>query len=328
MRFSAVLSVFFLGFGAMLVSQNRLVLAQVGGQQGAGQRQPYVQRQPGAGTPNWGGRGGQPPAAGQGTPPTRQWQPPATGQGAPPVRPGRPAPPEAQPVRPAQPPVVQRQQQPTGPLVQPFGEPSPTAAPAAGFGQRVAAPGSLGARNTNVARQQRDTQAEQQAAVQAARNANVVKQTAAYDNILPAVRNNSVFSWFFEYDVDQDAQLTMMEYVNGRGGTWTEEIAYEFTQFLDRNGDGFVTMDEALLSIKEDDQKKAKEAQEQQAAAGPQSRPQPGQPSAAGRRPGPPGAQNVRTPSASPSQGRQPGRGQGDQQSTGERSRRSRGGSQ
>jgi len=299
MRFSAVLSVFFLGFGAMLIFSGQCALAQFSGQQGAGQRQP--------GAPPWQGRGGQSPRAAQ------------------------PAAPAAQPAPPAQ----QRQQQPIVPVVRPFGEPSQPAAPTTGFGNQVATtqqgtPGGRGQNAANVARQQRDAQVAQQAAVQAARNANAVRVTGAYDHIPPAVRNNATFSWFFEYDKDQDTQLTMMEYVNGRGGVWTEEILQEF-RFLDRNGDGVVTIEEALTSIKEDDEKRSKEAAEQQAATRPPGgRPQPGQQATPGRRPSQAGGQGARTPGANPNQVRQPPsrRGQGDQPNLGVPSGRSRGGSQ
>ena len=300
MRFSAVLLIFFLGFGATLIFHNQQAQAQFGGQPGAGQRQP------GMGMPPGGGRGGQS---------ARPAQPAAT--------------------QPAQSPVTPRQQQQTGPLVQPFGEPSPPTAPAAGFGQRVggAPQGSPGARNANAAnaaRQQREAQAAQQVAVQAARNANAVKQSGAYDHIPPAVRNNTTFSWFFEYDKDQDGQLSMMEYVNGRGGVWSEDIVREF-KFLDRNGDGFATIDEALTSIREEDEKKAKEAREQQAAAGPQGgRSQPGQQSSAGGRRPQTGGQGGRPQGANPNQVRQPpsGRGQGNQPNLGVPSGRGRAGSQ
>lgn len=358
MRFSAILSVFFLGFGTILVFQEQHVQAQYGAQQGTGQRQP------GVGVPAGGGRGGQPPAAGQGDQPVRPWQRPAVAPGTQPVRPGQPPvaapgtqpirpgqppagqgnqpvrlgqPPVAgqgnQPVRPGQPPVpaverLQRPQpQPVGPLVRPFGETRTAETPVTGFGQRVAPQGTVWARSGNTGgnvRQQRDVLEAQQVAVQAARNANAVKQTAVYDGIPPAVRNNTAFNWFFEYDKDQDAQLSMMEYVDGYGGTWTEGIASEFRS-LDRNGDGLVTVDEALTTIKEWDELRVKEEREKAAAAGPPGSP----PTATGRRSAPTGTQNARTPATNPNQVRQPspGRNQGDQQSSGGRSGRGRGGS-
>jgi len=319
-RFSTVLLVF-LGFGTFLVFQGQHAQAQYGGQQGAGQRQPG-ERQPGVGTPAGVGRGGQRSAAAPGTQPVRPWQPPAAGQGVQPVRPGQP--PALVPERQQRP-----QPQPVGPLVRPFGETKIPETPAVGFGQRVAAApqGTSGARSGSVggnARQQREAQEVQQAAIQAARNANTVRQTAAYDGIPPAVRNNTTFSWFFEYDKDQDAQLSMLEYVDGYGGTWTEGIAGEFRS-LDRNGDGLVTVDEALTTIKEWDELRAKEEKEKAAAAGPSGSPQP---TDNRRRSAPAGTQNARTPAASPNQARQPpmGRNQGESQNTGRRGGRGRGG--
>jgi len=79
-----------------------------------------------------------------------------------------------------------------------------------------------------------------------------IKQSAAYDRLPSGVRNNPVLDWFFAYDKDMDAQLTMQEYVNGLGGVWTEKIANEF-QFLDKNGDGLATIDEVLAFLKDYD---------------------------------------------------------------------------
>jgi hypothetical protein len=108
-------------------------------------------------------------------------------------------------------------------------------------------------------------------------NTNSIKQSAVYDTIPETVRNNPQFSWFFDYDTDRDGQLTMAEYIKGRGGVWTTAIAGEFQQ-LDRNGDGFVTVDEALTTIKEWDAGVAQKAKEQQenAASPQQVQPVPG----------------------------------------------------
>jgi len=201
----------------------------------------------------------------------------------------------------------QRQQTPQ-PLVRPFGETRPAETPVSGFGQAPAqqtAQTARGQQQQQQGRQQRDAAAlANQQAVQAARAANTARQTTVYDSIPATLRANQTFSWFFEFDTDRDGQLTMLEFVNGSGGTWTADIAGEFL-FLDRNGDGFVTVEEALMSIQEDDEKRAREAREQEAIAGPPVRGQ--QPerldrSAAGR-PTPPGGAapatgNPRTPAA------------------------------
>jgi len=181
----------------------------------------------------------------------------------------------------------QRQQPPVEPLVRPFGETKTADTPVLGFGQRpVVAPSSPGA-----GRQQREMGAAQAnlAEVQAARNANAIKQSTPYDGygFSPELRTGT-FSWFFEYDTNQDGQLTMQEYVAGRGGIWTQGIATEFCQ-LDRNGDGFITVDEALTTIKEWDEKAAQETKDQPATPPP---PQPGRQ----------GGQIRRLPTANPGQ--------------------------
>ena len=164
----------------------------------------------------------------------------------------------------------QRRQQTAEPLVQPFGEARPADAPALAFGQRDSAAQDQPTGRGGRQQRERDAaaaQANQQSAVQAAMAANTVRQSAAYDSISPAVRSNPSFSWFFEYDVNRDGQLSMLEYRDGNGGIWTDEIAGEF-RMLDRNGDGFVTVDEALKTIQEWDEQRLKEAQEQQAELG------------------------------------------------------------
>jgi hypothetical protein len=229
----------------------------------------------------------------------------------------------------------QRQQPINDPLVPVFGEPRQTESPTLGFGQRDAASQSPTIRGQGG--RQRDpsaaqNQANQQAALQAARNANTVRQSATYDSLSPIVRNNPSFSWFFEYDTDRDGQLSMVEYRIGRGGVMTDSIADEFRS-LDRNGDGFVTVEEALATIREWDEQEALKAKEQQVVAGPQvgqpgqptiTRPQPGAVSPnAGNPPNPnfrggqPGNNNRgspnmgRQPQAGGNSGNQGGRGQG-----------------
>jgi hypothetical protein len=193
----------------------------------------------------------------------------------------------------------QQRRQTGEPLVRPFGEQAAANTPVLEFGQRDAASQTAQGGRGQQGRQQRDiaTTQAQQAAAQAARNANTVRQSATYDSIPQTVRNNPAFSWFFEYDTDKDGQLTMLEYRNGRGGTWTDELAEEFSR-LDRNGDGFVTVDEALTTIVEWDREREQQEREQQVAGGPQQqgRQQPGQQMAGRPTPtGTPANQNVRS---------------------------------
>ncbi|MDR0390476.1 MAG: hypothetical protein LBH59_01105 [Planctomycetaceae bacterium] len=63
--------------------------------------------------------------------------------------------------------------------------------------------------------------------------------------------------WFFERDVDQDAQLTMLEYA--KGAELNDAIATEFL-FLDKNNDGFATVDEIFKTLKQVDEEKQKQA--------------------------------------------------------------------
>jgi len=161
----------------------------------------------------------------------------------------------------------QPQAQPVDPLVLPFGEPKPAETPTLGFGQRSAAAQHDSSSARGSGRQRTNTGAAPTGGTyqtQAANNTNTIKQSAVYDGIPATVRNNPQFSWFFSYDTDQDGQLTMSEYVKGRGGVWTGAIAEEF-KWLDRNGDGFITVDEALITIKEDEI--AQKAKEQQSTA-------------------------------------------------------------
>jgi len=158
----------------------------------------------------------------------------------------------------------QRQQQPA-PLVPAFGEQVTAGAPPLGFGQRAPV-----AQTAPQAAQQRGT-ANQQSIVPPV----IARTSTPYDHIPAALRNNANIGWFFEFDTDQDGQLTMQEYVNGLGGGWTGSRAREFTggwltlidgeitwvdasveggvwiNGLDRNGDGFATLDEVLLTVQE-----------------------------------------------------------------------------
>jgi hypothetical protein len=168
----------------------------------------------------------------------------------------------------------QPQAQPVDPLVTPFGEPKPAETPTLGFGQRSAAAPQDSSSVRGTVRQRPNTNT----AVSAANNTNTVRRSAVYANIPETVRNNPQFSWFFNYDADQDGQLTMSEYIRGRGGVWTAAIADEFQQ-LDRNGDGFVTVDEALTTVKEWEELTAQKAREQQeTAASPSGQPMTGRP--------------------------------------------------
>ena len=213
-----------------------------------------------------------------------------------------------------------RQPAPTvDPLVPPFGESKPVETPTLGFGQRDAG----GQQDGRGSGRQRTSPASIVAVNQppAINNTNSIKQSAVYDALPETVRNNPQFNWFFSYDADRDGQLTMSEYIRGRGGVLTKEIAEEFRQ-LDRNGDGFVTVDEALTTIKEWDEDTARKAKEQQEAATlpPPGQPVSGQPTA--------GTSGVRTPreGSSPGyQGRQSYRSGGSGSTPSGRDRRSGG---
>jgi len=143
------------------------------------------------------------------------------------------------------------------PLVPPFGEQRPTETPVLEFGQREKADSAPAATAKVPA-----TAPQNQPAQMASKTTG---QSATYDRLPPGARDNRTLDWFFEYDKDRDGQLTMQEYCNGRGGIWTPQIANEF-QFLDRNGDGFATIDEVLLSLKDEDERRtavtAKSSQE------------------------------------------------------------------
>ena len=170
-----------------------------------------------------------------------------------------------------------RQQQPrqqsVEPLVRPFGEAAPPQTPVLGFGQRptVLQPAQMGRAQQQQAQQVRQQAANQQA-VQAARNANVARQSDVYDSIPPSLRNNPNFAWFFEFDTDNDGQISMAEYVAGLSGSGLtmQEIASQFAGFvdengefvfgLDRNGDGFATLEEALVTVEEHTKREAARA--------------------------------------------------------------------
>ena len=195
----------------------------------------------------------------------------------------------------------QQRQQPVTPLVLPFGERVTAEAPPVMFGQRVP-DGQMTAQTRGAGGQQRGAAANQrQSAVPAP---TIVKVSTPYDNVSAALRNNQEFRWFFDADTDQDGQLTMQEFVAAFGGVWTKELAGEFAGYgrvldrngteymdigLDRNGDGFATMDEALITVKDKTERHAQEEAIAQEAA-PASRPQ-------GRQPPPAAAQNARAPS-------------------------------
>ena len=179
-------------------------------------------------------------------------------------------------------------QQSAEPLVRAFGESRPAETPVLGFGQRA---GQQPVQTeTTQGRQPRGTQQANSASTSSPSNNSAVPhpapahQSSAYDSISPAVRYSPNFSWFFEYDTDRDAQLTMMEFVAGNGGHWTPQIASDF-MFLDRNGDGFATVDEALASIREDEERRARESREQESVSGPTVRPGMERPSSPRNRP-------------------------------------------
>lgn len=90
------------------------------------------------------------------------------------------------------------------------------------------------------------------------------KQSMAYDRLPQGVPN-----WFFERDKDQDGQLTMLEYANGK--PWTEAIVDEF-RFLDKNNDGIATVAEVFETLKQVDEEKRlkteKEKREQERRKG------------------------------------------------------------
>jgi len=181
-----------------------------------------------------------------------------------------------------------RQQPVEPPLVRPFGEQVAANTLPLGFGQRD--------RIAQTTPQQATRGGRQGGAAPGGSTQSVtVRQSTPYDNI-PAALRTGTFSWFFEYDTDQDGQLTMLEYVNGRGGGWTEQIANEFKS-LDRNGDGFVTMEEALTTIKEWDERRAQEA----GAVTPQAT------TPATRQQGPPGAIPTTTAPTNANRGQQAG---------------------
>ena len=137
------------------------------------------------------------------------------------------------------------------PLVPPFGEEKPVETPVIGFGQRVASatPTISRASGRAVASNRQPQQAPPA----------TLKQSATYDRLPQSVRNNPALDWFFSYDADKDAQLTMQEYVNGRDRVWTPQIAAEF-QSLDKNGDGLATIEEVLAFLQEMDDWRATQA--------------------------------------------------------------------
>jgi len=123
------------------------------------------------------------------------------------------------------------------PLVRPFGEPQITLwEPILQFGMRpptLPAPPSLRQPPAPIAATQQQT----------------VTISGVYDNVSAELKSSS-FSWFFEFDANQDGQISMVEYIAAS----TLPIGAAVAEFvmLDLNGDGFVTMQEALQFVKED----------------------------------------------------------------------------
>ena len=167
----------------------------------------------------------------------------------------------------------QQRQQPVAPLVPTFGEQGAADAPPLGFGQRNREV-QAASQAVREGRQQGNVANLQQGAVP---QPVTVRVSTPYDNVPAGLRNSPTFNWFFEFDTGDgrinpatgqegppDGQLSMQEYVYGLGGIWTEGVAFEFAGYwdeldgnriwvngLDRDGDGFVTLDEALLTVQE-----------------------------------------------------------------------------
>ena len=173
----------------------------------------------------------------------------------------------------------QRQQSTTSPLVPPFGEQVAAGASPLGFGQRDSVQSTSQGRGRGGQRDSGVGNRPQSAVPPPV----TVRTSTPYENIPAALRTNQEFRWFFECDTNQDGQVSMAEYVAGNGGIWTEVIAGEFSGFgrvldrngneyfdvgLDRNGDGFATMDEALITVKERTERLAQEEAVAARAAG------------------------------------------------------------
>ena len=226
-----------------------------------------------------------------------------------------------------------QQQQTTAPLVPTFGEQVTAEASPLGFGQRDREAQTAAATTRQGGRQQGTANQQQQSSVP---RPATVKVSTPYDNLPAGLRDNPEFRWFFEADVGDgrvnpatgqegppDGQLSMQEFVNGLGGgEWSEGIVLEFVGFwdeldgnkiwvngLDRDGDGFVTMDEALVTVKE--RTELKERQEKTVAQqmSPSSRQQRGQ--QGGQSPA--ALMSDRGPQGNPTQGRQPQTATGNQ---------------
>ena len=182
----------------------------------------------------------------------------------------------------------QQQRQQATPLVPTFGERVTAEAPPVMFGQSPPVVQTSASQGTRQGGRQQGG-ANQQGAVPPPVT---VKISTPYDNISAALRNNQEFKWFFEADTDQDGQLTMQEFVQAFGGVWTDTLAGEFAGFgrvldsnsveymdvgLDRNGDGFATLDEALITVKEKTERRTQETAAAQTAmpARPQGRQSP-----------------------------------------------------
>ena len=169
----------------------------------------------------------------------------------------------------------QQRQQPVAPLVPTFGEQATADTPPLGFGQRDRNVQTSPQATRGVAGQRGVTNQNLQQGI--VPQPVTVRVSTPYDNVPASLRNSPTFNWFFEFDTGDgrinpatgqegppDGQLSMQEYVHGFGGIWTERLAFEFAgnwdeldgnriwvNGLDRDGDGFATLDEALLTVKE-----------------------------------------------------------------------------
>ena len=225
----------------------------------------------------------------------------------------------------------QQRQQRVAPLVPTFGEQVAAITSPLGFGQRVREVQTAPQATRGSAGQRGGANPQGAGAVPPPITARI---STPYDNIPDTLRSNPNISWFFEFDADQDGQLSMLEYVNGLGGVWTEAIASEFVGYesmrngerswvngLDRDGDGFATLDEVLLTVKERTELLAEESETQRTVSAEQiGRSQPGATSTVPANPraqaGSTAGQGRQSPSATSGQrGATQGRMQGGQQS-------------
>ncbi|MDR1479755.1 MAG: hypothetical protein LBJ00_12550 [Planctomycetaceae bacterium] len=77
-----------------------------------------------------------------------------------------------------------------------------------------------------------------------------VKPSIPYEHLPTGVP-----SWFFDRDLDRDAQLTLLEFANGHN--LNDSIAAEFL-FLDKNNDGFATIAEIFQALRQHDEENQK----------------------------------------------------------------------